>query len=74
MDILIEFKDVAQRSNRASMRLHTNITSSEAQIRALNNFNGSEEKLVTKVLSGGDQLMNSSPSEDLCKGHYLLLA
>ena len=73
MDILIEFKDV-QRSNRASMRLHTNITSYEAQIRALNNFNGSEEKLVTKVLSGGDQLMNSSPPEDLCKGHYLLLA
>ena len=55
--------------------LHTNIRRvSGAQIRALNNFNGSEEKLVTKVLSGRDQLMNSSPPEDLCKGHYLLLA
>jgi hypothetical protein len=42
----------------------------DAQIRALNNFNGSEEKLV----SGDDPLMNFSPSEDLCKGHCLLLA
>ena len=73
MDILIEFKMAAIQS-RVHAPAHQYKTSSEAQIRALNNFNGSEEKLVTKVLSGGDQLMNSSPPEDLCKGRYLLLA